>query len=90
MAERTSGSSSGPDTPGSAPASIQLINVLVVREGEQVSCKWGIHPQLKQDLSQPEWQEVSEHMNRVTAVVGAKFAEQLSRDEGNTPGTGTA
>jgi hypothetical protein len=29
-------------------------------------------------------------MNRVTAIVGAKFAQQLSRDEGNSAGHGTA
>jgi hypothetical protein len=29
-------------------------------------------------------------MNRVTAIVGAKFVEQLSKDEGNTSGRGTA
>jgi hypothetical protein len=67
-----------------------LIHVLVDREGEQVSSKWGIHPQLKKDLSPSEWQELSEHMNRVTAIVGAKFAEQLAADEGNTQAQGTA
>lgn len=90
MAERSPEQPAGPDTQGPAPSSIQLINVLVVREGELVSSKWGIHPQLKQDLAPSEWQELSEHMNRVTAIVGAKFAEQLSQDEGNAPGSGTA
>ena len=90
MAERTPEQPPGPGTPGRTPTSIQLINVLVVREGEQVSSQWGIHPQLKQDLAPSEWQELSEHMNRVTAIVGAKFAQQLSQDEGNAPGHGTA
>ncbi len=90
MAERSPEQPAGPGAPGAAPNRIQLINVLVVREGEQVSSQWGIHPQLKQDLAQAEWQELSEHMNRVTAIVGAKFAQQLSQDEGNSPGHGTA
>lgn len=90
MAERSPEQPAGPDAQGPAPSSIQLINVLVVREGELVSSKWGIHPQLKQDLAPSEWQELSEHMNRVTAIVGAKFAEQLSQNEGNAPGSGTA
>jgi hypothetical protein len=90
MAERSPEQPAGPGAPGAAPNRIQLINVLVVREGEQVSSQWGIHPQLKQDLAQAEWQEISEHMNRVTAIVGAKFAQQLSQDEGNSPGHGTA
>ncbi|MBI3810507.1 MAG: hypothetical protein HY284_08655 [Nitrospirae bacterium] len=90
MAERSPEQPVEPGAQGTAPNRIQLINVLVVREGEQVSSQWGIHPQLKQDLAQTEWQELSEHMNRVTAIVGAKFAQQLLRDEGNAPGHGTA
>jgi hypothetical protein len=90
MAERPPQHPPGPEPKGTTPSSIQLINVLIVREGEMVSSKWGIHPQLKQDLAPSEWQELSEHMNRVTAIVGAKFAEQLSQDEGNAPGHGTA
>ena len=89
MAERSPEQPAGPG-PGAATNRIQLINVLVIREGEQVSSQWGIHPQLKQDLGQTEWQEISEHMNRVTAIVGAKFAQQLSQGEGNSPGHGTA
>jgi len=90
MAERIPETPQQPSAPGSAPDTIQLINVLVVREGETVSSKWGIHPQLKKDLAPAEWQELSEHMNRVAAIVGAKFVEQLSKDEGNTSGLGTA
>jgi len=64
MAERTP----APHDPAkdAAPSTIQLINVLVAREGETVSSKWGIHPQLKRDLTPQEWQEVTDHMNRVT------------------------
>ena len=90
MAERTPGQPASSEAPREAPNTIQLINVLIVRDGEMVSSKWGIHPQLKQDLAPAEWQELSEHMNRVTAIVGAKFAEQLSQNEGNAPGSGTA
>jgi hypothetical protein len=90
MAERSPGPPAGAAPQGEAPKAIQLIHVLVDREGEQVSSKWGIHPQLKKDLSPSEWQELSEHMNRVTAIVGAKFAEQLTADEGNTQAKGTA
>ena len=90
MAERSPEQPAGPGAPGAAPNKIQLINVLVARDGEQVSSQWGIHPQLKQDLEPAEWQELAEHMNRVAAIVGAKFAQQLSQDEGNAPGHGTA
>ena len=90
MAERSPDSAPGTKAQGGAPNTIQLIHVLVTREGEMVSSKWGIHPQLKQELTPSEWQELSEHMNRVTTIVGAKFAEQLSAHEGNTPAQGTA
>ena len=90
MAERSSSPTPGAKAQGQTPNTIQIIHVLVVREGELVSSKWGIHPQLKQDLAPSEWQELSEHMNRVTAIVGAKFAQQLSSDEGNTSAQGTA
>jgi hypothetical protein len=90
MAERTPAQPAGSGSPEAAPNTIQLINVLIVRDGKMVSSKWGIHPQLKQDLAPAEWQELNEHMNRVTAIVGAKFAEQLSQGEGNAPGSGTA
>ncbi len=88
MAERTP----APHDPAkdAAPSTIQLINVLVAREGETVSSKWGIHPQLKRDLTPQEWQEVTDHMNRVTHIVGAKFAEQLSHDTGGGSPKGTA
>ena len=89
MAERSPGTPPEP-AHGTVLNSIQMINVLVVREGELVSSKWGIHPQLKQELAPSEWQELSEHMNRVAAIVGAKFAQQLSENEGNAPGHGTA
>ncbi|HLG44177.1 MAG TPA: hypothetical protein VI337_04105 [Nitrospirales bacterium] len=90
MAERTSGQPTRMGTGEGTPSTIQLIHVLIVREGELVSSKWGIHPQLKRDLSPSEWKELNDHMNRVTDIVGAKFAEQLSSNEGNTPAEGTA
>lgn len=90
MAEQASGPPAGAGAPENVPNTIQLIHVQVVRQGDLVSSQWGIHPQLKRDLAPSEWQELSDHMNRVTAIVGAKFAEQLSAKEGNTPAQGTA
>jgi hypothetical protein len=74
----------------STPDTIQLINVMVVREGQAVSSRWGIHPQLKRDLNPTEWEELTQHMNRVVTIVGSKFVEHLSREEGNVPGQGSA
>src|SRR5437867_13074477 len=90
MAERVPGSPQPSGAQDGAPNSIQLINVLVMREGETVSAKRGIHRQRKKDLIPAEWEELSEHMNRVTAIVGAKFVEKLWKDEGNRSGRGTA
>jgi hypothetical protein len=88
MAERSSPPPGA--NPQEAPNTIQLINVVVVREGEMVSSRWGIHPQLKRDLAPPEWEELNDHMNRVVALVGSKFVQQISKHEGNIPGQGTA
>ena len=88
MAERSSPPPKA--KPEEAPNTIQLINVVVVREGEMVSSRWGIHPQLKRDLAPSEWEELNDHMNRVVALIGSKFVQQLSKHEGNIPGQGTA
>jgi hypothetical protein len=88
MAERSVSATGSPTE--DTPDTIQLINVVVVREGEMVSSRWGIHPQLKRDLAPAEWQELNEHMNRVVALVGSKFADQLSKHEGNTSAHGSA
>lgn len=83
-----------PDQPG-APGNgsptvvkeVELLRVMIAREGKQVFAQWAIHPQLKLDLEPGEWKEVSELMGKVTALVGSRFSEILSEVEPDKPGT---
>jgi len=58
---------------------VELLRVLVSRKGSQVEAQWAIHPQLKQDLLPHEWQEVTDLMEKVSAIVGGRFSQVLSQ-----------
>ncbi len=66
---------------------VELLHVLIAREGKKVSAQWALHPQLKQDLQPEELKEVSELMAKVTNIVGGRFSEILSETEPDKPGT---
>jgi hypothetical protein len=77
-----SGSSNGqPQSAGAEATSwnVELLRVLVSRQGTQVEAQWAIHPQLKQDLLPHEWQEVTELMAKVSTIVGKRFSQVLSQ-----------
>jgi hypothetical protein len=79
-----------PSQPGngqSVSKEVELLRVLIAREGRQVSAQWAVHPQLKQDLQPEELKEVSELMAKVTTIVGSRFTEILSETEPDKPGT---
>ncbi len=65
---------------------VELLRVEVVREGSQVNAQWAIHPQLKHDLGQEEWTEVSDLMTQVTGIVGTRFSKLLNDTEPDQPG----
>ncbi|WP_447860984.1 hypothetical protein [Nitrospira calida] len=81
-----------PGTPGQpaqkAPEvwDVELLRVLVSRNGKQVSAEWAIHPQLKHDLLPHEWNEVKDLMAKVTTIVGARFSRVLAEAEPDPPG----
>lgn len=66
---------------------VELLRVEVVREGTHVNAQWAIHPQLKHDLRQEEWNEISNLMTQVTDIVGNRFSKLLSNVEPDQPGT---
>lgn len=66
---------------------VELLRVLVTREGKRVSAQWAIHPQIKHDLLPDEWKEVSDLMKQVTDIVGTRFSELLSEAEPDPPGS---
>jgi len=82
-----------PDRPGKSgngqpvAKDVELLRVLIAREGKQVSAQWAVHPQLKQDLQPGELKEVTELMAKVTTIVGSRFTEILAETEPDKPGT---
>jgi hypothetical protein len=66
---------------------VELIKVIVTRDGTKVSAQWAIHPQMKVDLLPQEWQEVSDLMGRITSLIGTRFAQVLAQAEPERPGT---
>lgn len=83
-----SGSSKGnPQSAGTESTSwdVELLRVLVSRNGSQVEAQWSIHPQLKQDLLPHEWQEVTDLMGKVSGIVGTRFSQVLAQADPEPP-----
>ncbi len=84
-----SGDSNGnlPDAAGAESHSndVELLRVLVSRQGTHVDAQWAIHPQLKQDLLPREWEEVTELMAKVTDIVGTRFSQVLTQADPEPP-----
>ena len=80
------GSTDEPDNVRNIVKDVELLRVLIAREGKKVSAQWALHPQLKQDLQAEELKEVSELMGQVTDLVGGRFSEILSETEPDKPG----
>jgi hypothetical protein len=75
----------GSATPLGAPVGtsgeglIKLISVVSrVQEGEEVETWWGLHPKFRNDLPSEEAKELAKHMNRVTRIVGERYAIVVS------------
>ncbi len=66
---------------------VELLKVVITREGKKVSASWAIHPQMKHDLLPAEWKEVSDLMAKVTGITGTRFSEVLSTVEPDQPGS---
>lgn len=83
-----SGSSNGNPEAASAEATswgVELLRVLVSRTGARVDAQWAIHPQLKQDLLPHEWQEITDLMTKVSAIVGNRFSQVLAQADPEPP-----
>ena len=85
----TSGKSPGHSSSQSTDSSAEteILNVVVQREGEKVSTKWGLHPNLKEELKPEEWKELTEIMGKVTTIVGNRFSQVLGEAEEGAAGT---
>ena len=84
-------SSSGADTSSSkAPTDspeTEILHVVIQRDGKQVNAKWGLHPNLKEELKPEEWKELTEIMGKVTDIVGKRFSQILTQAEEDVSGT---
>ncbi len=79
----TSGASPGQSSSqsGDSAAETEILNVVVQREGQKVSTKWGLHPNLKDELKPEEWKELTEIMGKVTTLIGDRFSQVLGQAE---------
>ena len=53
---------------------IKLVSVMSTVSGEEVETRWGLHPRFRQDLSQDENKDLTKLMNRVTQILGERYA----------------
>ena len=65
----------------------EILHVVIQRDGKQVSAKWGLHPNLKEELKPEEWKELTEIMGKVTTLVGHRFSQVLNQAEEDVSGT---
>lgn len=82
------GSASGGRPPEKKPfPETEILNVVVQREGQKVSTKWGLHPHLKEELQPEEWKELTEIMGKVTTIIGNRFSQVLNQTDEDTSGS---
>ncbi|RMH02933.1 MAG: hypothetical protein D6704_13355 [Nitrospirae bacterium] len=53
---------------------IKLVSVVSRIAGEEIETRWGIFPQFRRDLRPDELKALTTHMNRVTRILGERFA----------------
>lgn len=53
---------------------IKLVSVMATIQGEEVETTWGLHPQFRRDLNAQDTRELSRLMNRITKLVGERYA----------------
>ncbi len=80
-----------PESQGTSPLTketegmqtIKLVSVLSRVSGEEVETRWGIHPRFQRELQSNEAKELAQYMNRVTRIVGERFAVIASLAQSN-------
>lgn len=73
-ADNAATSASSPAPRGQTGNEIKLISVMSNVAGEEVETRWGLHPRFRQDLTPDEIQHLTKLMNRVTKVLGERYA----------------
>ena len=70
-----------PHSPGPTGTEIKLVSVMSTVAGEEVETRWGLHPRFRQDLPPEDMQQVAALMNRVTKILGERYASVAFSDE---------
>ena len=63
-----------PETGGATGNEIKLISVMATIQGEEIETRWGLHPRFRQDLKPEQKQELNRLMNRVSQILGSRYA----------------
>jgi len=66
---------------GPTGTEIKLVSVMSTVTGEEVETRWGLHPRFRQDLSTEDMQHIAKLMNRVTKILGERYASVAFSDE---------
>ena len=59
---------------GAPGQEIKLISLMSSVSGEEVETRWGLHPRFRQDLTPAELQQLTKLLNRVTKILGERYA----------------
>ncbi|MBI3355997.1 MAG: hypothetical protein HY038_04365 [Nitrospirae bacterium] len=59
---------------GATGQEIKLISLMSSVSGEEVETRWGLHPRFRQDLTPAELQQLTKILNRVTKILGERYA----------------
>ena len=70
-----------PKPQGPTGTEIKLVSVMSTVTGEEVETRWGRHPRFRQDLPPEDMQQVAKLMNRVTKILGERYASVAFSDE---------
>jgi len=63
-----------PEYGGATGNEIKLISVMSTIQGEEIETRWGLHPRFRQDLQPEQKQELNRLMNRVSHILGSRYA----------------
>ena len=53
---------------------IKLVSLMSTVTGEEVETRWGLHPRFRQDLTPSELQQITKLLNRVSKILGERYA----------------
>ncbi len=72
--QATASKAGDPASTRTAGSEIKLVSVMSAVEGDEVETRWGLHPRFRRDLKPEEAKELSRLMDRVTRILGERYA----------------